>query len=90
MRAVCPLVDASDRADAVREKGFWFGRCIPEAAQHADAWLSTAEGIAEAAEAAEAIAASQAALEDDYQRAYEAAVAEAEASANGMAEIRSS
>jgi hypothetical protein len=55
------------------------------AAQQPVAWLLTAERLAEAAEV---IVASQAALEEQYQRAYEAAVAELEASPNGIAEIR--
>jgi hypothetical protein len=56
-----------------------------EAAQQPVAWLSKAQRLAGAAEA---IVASQAALEEGYSRAYDAAVAELEASMNRIAEIR--
>jgi hypothetical protein len=56
-----------------------------KAAQTPGAWLATAQGLAEAAKA---IVGSQEALEEGYQRACEIASAEAEASENGIAEIR--
>jgi hypothetical protein len=55
-----------------------------EAAQAPSAWLATAEKLAEAAET---IATSQATLEEGFQRACEAAFAEAEASESCEAEI---